>query len=80
MELRFALKGESTHFPGGLFQPFIRFIARGHPDGSVVECMPLAQVAVSGSWDQVPHQAPHGEPASPSMSLRLSVCLPLIDK
>lgn len=28
MELRFALKGESTYFPCGLFQPFIIFIAR----------------------------------------------------
>ena len=34
--------------------------------GSVVECLPLAQVVIPGSWDQVPHQAPCIEPASPS--------------
>ena len=30
---------------------------RGHLGGSVVEHLPLAQVMILGSWDQVPHQA-----------------------
>ena len=35
-------------------------------DGSVVEHLPLAQVMIPESWDQVPHQVPHREPASSS--------------
>ena len=31
---------------------------------SAVERLPLAQGVIPGSWDQVPHQALHGEPAS----------------
>ena len=27
----------------------------GHLGGSVVECLPLALVVISGSWDQIPH-------------------------
>ena len=30
------------------------------------ECLPLARLVILGSWDQVPHEAPHREPASPS--------------
>ena len=33
--------------------------------GALVECLPLAQVVIPGSWDGVPYQAPCGEPASP---------------
>ena len=47
----------------------------GHLGGSVVEGPPLAQVMIPGSWDQEPHQAPHREPDSPSISLPLSVGL-----
>ena len=47
----------------------------GHMGGSVVENLPLAQVVFLESWDPVPHQAPHGEPTSPSVSLLLSVSL-----
>ena len=49
-------------------------------DGSAVEHLPLAQVVILGSWDQVPHCASCMEPASPSacvsasLSLSLSVC------
>ena len=32
----------------------------------MVERLPLAQVTILGSWDRVPHQALHREPASPS--------------
>ena len=47
----------------------------GHLGGSVVELLPLAQVVIPGSWDPVPHWAPHREPASPSayVSASLSV-------
>ena len=41
----------------------------GHLGGSVVERLPLAQVIIPGSWDQVPHQAPCRQPASPSASV-----------
>ena len=34
--------------------------------GSAVERLPLAQGVILGSWDWVPHRAPHGEAASPS--------------
>ena len=41
--------------------------------GSVVERLLLAQGVILGSWDQVLHQAPHREPASPSASLSESL-------
>ena len=37
--------------------------------GSEVECLALAQGVILGSWEQVPHWAPHREPASPFVSL-----------
>ena len=52
----------------------------GHPDGSVVECVPLAQVMILGSWDQFPHQAPLRKPASPSAYVSASFCVPLMNK
>ena len=30
----------------------------GHLGGSVVECLPLAQFVIPGSWDRVLHRAP----------------------
>ena len=39
------------------------------PGGSVVECLPLAQVVIPGSWDRVSHQAPCRSSASLSVSL-----------
>ena len=45
---------------------FKTFPFGGYPGGSVVEHLPLAQIMIPGSWDQVLHQAPHREPASPS--------------
>ena len=45
----------------------------GYLGGSMVEHLSLAQCVIWGSWDQVPHQAVHREPASPSASL--CVCL-----
>ena len=47
----------------------------GHLCGSVVERLPLAQVVILGSSDRVPHQAPHGESASPSAYVSASLCL-----
>ena len=40
--------------------------------GSVVEHLPLAQVVILGSWDRIPHRAPHGELC---LSLPLSLCV-----
>ena len=43
----------------------------------MVEHLPLAQVMIPESWDQLLHQAPRMEPASPSahVSASLSVSL-----
>ena len=43
--------------------------------GSVVECLPLAQVMISGSQDQVLHHAPCREPVAPSAYVCLSLCV-----
>ena len=48
--------------------------------GSVVERLPLAQVMIPGSWDQVLHQGPCGEPASPSAYVSASLCVSLMNK
>ena len=45
----------------------------GSLGGSVIECLPLVQVVIPGSWDRVLHRAPHGKPASPSASLSVSL-------
>ena len=49
----------------------------GHLGGSVVECLPLAQVVIPGSWDRVPLGLPTGSllfplPVSLPLSLRVS--------
>ena len=43
---------------------------KGHLGGSVVENLPLPQIVILGSWDQVLHQAPH-------LMLSLPMSLPL---
>ena len=50
--------------------------------GSVVEHLPSAQGVILGSWDQVLHQAPCMEPASPSacVSASASFSLSLMNK
>ena len=48
---------------------------RGHLGGSEVEGLPLAQGVIPGSWDRVPHWAPHTEPASPTACVSASVCV-----
>ena len=47
----------------------------GHQGGSVVVHLPLAQIMIPGSWDQVLHQAPYREPASPSVYVSASLCV-----
>ena len=53
----------------------------GHLSGSVVERLPLAQGMIP-DWDRVSHQAPHRDPASPSVSVSVSasLCLSLMNK
>ena len=45
----------------------------GHLDGSVFAHLPLPQVVIPGSWDQVLHQAPLREPTSPSAYVSASL-------
>ena len=52
----------------------------GHLGGSVVEHLPLAQVVVPGSWDQIPEQAPWREPASPSAYVSASLRVSFMNK
>ena len=51
----------------------------GHLGGSVVEHLPLAQVVILGSWDQVPHPASCREPASPSACVAASLYASLMN-
>ena len=39
----------------------------------MVEHLPSAQVMIPGYWDLVAHQAPHREPASPSVYVSVSL-------
>ena len=47
----------------------------GHLGGSGVECLPLVQVVVPGSWDRVLLWAPCREPASPSAYVSAFLCV-----
>ena len=53
-------------------------LGEGHLGGSVVEHLPSAQGMILESWDQVPHQDPHTEPAS--CSAYVSAILSLMNK
>ena len=53
---------------------------QGHLGGSVVECLPLAQVVIPGSWDLVLRQAPYREPASPFAYVFASLSVSLMNK
>ena len=66
----------------GLHFPHLKRRGWGHLCGSVVGRLPLAQVVIPGSWDQVSHQPPYREPASPSpyVSAFLSLCLSRINQ
>ena len=52
---------------------FQKYRTEGHLGGSGVEHLPLAQVAIPGSWDRVPDRAPTG-----SLLLPLPVSLLLL--
>ena len=52
----------------------------GSLGGSAVEHLSLAQSMIPGSWDQVPHQAPCKEPASPSACVSASLSVSLMNK
>ena len=41
----------------GRWSPSLKGAHQGHLGGSVVECLPLAQVVILESWNQVPHHA-----------------------
>ena len=52
----------------------------GRLNGSVVEHLPLAWGVIPESRDRVPHQAPHGKPASPSACVSASLSVPLMNE
>ena len=58
----------------------IKRIKLGHLGGSVIEHLPLAQVMILRSGDQVLHRAPCREPASPSAYVSASVFVSLMNK
>ena len=81
------LQGERECFNFRLFQkdPKLTNILKkttcwGHLGGSVIKPLPLAQVVILGSWDQVLHQALHKEPASPSVYVSASLCVSFMNK
>ena len=55
---------------------------QGHLGGSVAERLPLAQDLIPdpGSLDQLPHQVPCREPASPSACVSASLSESLMNK
>ena len=48
--------------------------------GSVVECLPLAQAVIPGSWNWVLYQAPRRESASPSAHVSAYLSVSLMNK
>ena len=61
----------------GSHQAHMKGTHKGLLGGLVLEHLPLAQIMMPGSWDRVPHRAPHKEPASPlaCVSVSLSLCV-----
>ena len=53
-------------------------LGQGRLGGSVVDCLPLAQVVILGSWDR--HQIHHKEPVSPSAYVSASLSLSFMNK
>ena len=60
-------------FPSSLTE--IELLSSGDTWVAQQLCLPSAQFVILGSLDQVPHRAPHREPASPSACLYLSLSL-----
>ena len=60
----------------GLFK-LQKYIVLGRLGGSAVEHLPSAQGVILGSQGQVPHWAPHREPASHSACVSASLCVSL---
>ena len=61
-------------------KPVRKILYEGCLGGSVVEHLPLAQVMIPGSWDQVPYWAPCREPTSPSACVSASLSVSLMNK
>ena len=53
---------------------------KGRFGGLMVGHLPLAQVVIPGSWDQVLHQGPHRETVSPSACVSVSVWMSFMNK
>ena len=53
----------------------VKSIVLGCLGGPVAEGLPLAQVMIPGSWNQVLHQAPPSEPAFFSAYVSASLCV-----
>ena len=51
-----------------------------HLGGSVAEHLPLAQVMIPGSWDEVLHRTPCKASASPSACVSASLSVSLMNK
>ena len=77
--LRFPLPAAAPACVSSLSKSFLRNIL-GAPGGSMFEHLPLAQVMILWSLDQVPYQAPRMEPASPTACFSASVCVFLMNK
>ena len=58
----------------------LEFSQAEHLGGSVAERLLLVQVVILGSWNRVPHQAPHREPASPSAYVSTFLSVSLMNK
>ena len=53
---------------------------KGHLGRSVVEHLPSAQGVIPGSWNRVPHWAPHGGSASSSAYVSASLSTSFMNK
>ena len=58
----------------------LRLVTQGCLGGSVVERLPLAQVVILRSWDQIPHWASPWGAISPSAYVYASLSVSLINK
>ena len=71
---------QSAHWPYSSQQTYFgEDYSTRKPDGGtwghLVECLPLVQVMVPGSWDRIPHRAPDRALASPSAYVSASLCV-----